>query len=64
MFNANANNVNINLNFNYKYTNNVAGVLNTFKVNAGISKKFDKKRFKRANTGINKMYHFKGNEGK
>jgi hypothetical protein len=51
-------------NVNFKYSNNVNGgiaLLNKFK-NEGMTKKPENKRFKRANTGINKMYKFKNNE--
>ena len=61
LFNANNVNVNLNVNVNYKYTNNVASVLNSFKVNSG-NKKFDRKYFKRANTGISNKYHFRGSD--
>ena len=55
MFNAN--------NVNFKYTNtNGVNILNTFKLNAGINKKPVTKRFKRANTGISKIYNFRVNE--
>ena len=57
MFNPNNNN-----NDSNKYTNNVYSILNTFRNSAESNKKFDKKKFKRANTGINKKYHFRGNE--
>lgn len=58
MFTAN----NVHINANYKLTNNVTGALNSFKLTAGTNKKLEKKTFKRANTGINKIYNFKGNE--
>ena len=51
-------------NVNFKYSNNVNGgiaILNKFK-NEGMPKKPVNKNFKRANTGINKIYKFKGNE--
>jgi hypothetical protein len=55
MFNAN--------NVNFKYTNtNGVNILNAFKLNAGINKKSVTKRFKRANTGISKIYNFRVNE--
>lgn len=51
-------------NVNFKYSNNVNegnAILNKFK-NEGMTKKPVNKRLKRANTGINKIYKFKGNE--
>jgi len=51
-------------NVNFKYSNNVNGgiaLLNKFKTE-GMPKKPVNKKFKRANTGINKIYKFKGNE--
>ena len=51
-------------NVNFKYSNNVNGgiaILNKFK-NEGVVKKPVNRNFKRANTGINKIYKFKGNE--
>ena len=51
-------------NVNFKYSNNVNGgvaLINKFK-NEGITKKPANKNFKRANTGINKKYKFKGSE--
>jgi hypothetical protein len=51
-------------NVNFKYSNNVNGgiaLLNKFK-NEGMPKRPINKRLKRANTGINKIYKFKGSE--
>ena len=51
-------------NVNFKYSNNVNGgiaLLNKFK-NEGMPKRPVNKRLKRANTGINKIYKFKGSE--
>jgi hypothetical protein len=51
-----------NVNFKYSNNNNVGiALLNKFK-NEGMPKKPVNKKFKRANTGINKMYKYKNNE--
>ena len=55
MFNAN--------NVNFKYTNtNAINILNAFKTKADMNKKPVNRKFKRANTGISKIYHFRGHE--
>ena len=54
IFNNNDNSKNIN--------NNGAPIISAFKINSGMHKKPVNKNFKRFNTGINKIYHFRGNE--
>ena len=55
MFNVN--------NVNFKYTNkNAVFAIKMFKINETVTKKPVNKKFKRANTGINTKYHFKGSE--
>ena len=54
IFNNNDNSKNIN--------NNGAPIISAFKINSGMHKKPVNKNFKRYNTGINKIYHFRGNE--
>ena len=57
IFNAN--------NVNFKYTNiNGVLILNSFKINVGLNKKLTNQRYKRANTGINKIYNFRGIDNK
>ena len=57
IFNAN--------NVNFKYTNiNGILILNSFKINVGLNKKLTNQRYKRANTGINKIYNFRGIDNK
>ena len=57
IFNAN--------NIHFKYTNiNGVLILNSFKINLGINKKSTNQRYKRANTGINKIYNFRGIDNK
>ena len=51
-----------NNNDNSKNNNIAAPIISTFKISTGKPKKPVNKIFKRANTGINKIYHFRGNE--
>ena len=53
MFNAN------NVNYKNMKINGVV-ILNSFKINVRLNKKIENKRYKRANTGINKIYNFRG----
>ena len=50
---------------NNKYINiNGGAITNTFKINVGINKKFTNQMYQRANTGINKIYNFRGIDNK